>query len=155
MIRKIFRTSIGNQNVKKVFHGFDKDLFLALTPPLLSMTLKEFDGCRKNDRIHLEITPRVFSKFKPYFTQNWEGVISEDGENFFVDEGLKLPWPLKSWRHHHEVAMNQQTGMTEIIDDVSFSTQSHLLDLAIYPGICLMFWLRKPVYRKYFRSGFH
>ncbi len=124
-----------------VFKSFDEKLFVALKPPLLPMNLLRFDGCEIGDQVHIDLG------FKIWISLITERVESLE-ESFFVDEGSQLPFPLRAWRHQHLIKKNGDH--TLIIDNINFSSGFSLLDYAIYPFLYFMFWLRKPVYRKFF-----
>jgi ligand-binding SRPBCC domain-containing protein len=126
---------------------FNRALFLALSPPFPKALVEKFDGCSPGDKVQLTLN---FILFK----QQWHGVITEesstDVEWYFIDEGEILPFPLKSWKHKHALRVDASSGKTLIHDYISFSTGSWLLDRLSYPLFFMMFYYRKPIYRKYF-----
>ena len=132
----------------EVFKAFDQNLFRALKPPLINLEVLRFDGCEKGDEVHLQI------KFGP-LKQKWVSLITENAnevnESYFIDEGDKLPPPLKQWKHKHRV-IKETHNTCYIVDDIYFSTNNVLLDILIYPAMYIQFWLRKPAYKKYFNS---
>ena len=134
-------------SLKEVKSGFTKDLFLRLNPPFPPVKLIEFGGCEKGDKVVLELN---FILFK----QHWISDITEDQQSekrwYFVDIGSKLPFFLKSWRHHHEVQSNQ-TGSV-IIDDITFTTGTLITDLIMYLPLYGQFLYRKPIYKSIFKS---
>ena len=134
-------------SLKEVKSGFTKDLFLRLNPPFPPVKLIEFGGCEKGDKVVLELN---FILFK----QHWISDITEDQQAekrwYFVDIGSKLPFFLKSWRHHHEVQSNQ-TGSV-IIDDITFTTGTLITDLIMYLPLYGQFLYRKPIYKSIFKS---
>ena len=136
-----------NGNYKQVSARFDEELFLALKPPLVQLDLKVFDGCEKGDRVEMELGILGVK-------QAWKSLITEHGisndKSYFVDEGIVLPPPLKSWKHHH-ILENVGDTRTKIVDDIQFSTGFSLLDYLIYPVMYLQFWYRKPIYKRYFQ----
>lgn len=131
-----------NTNFESVFAAFDEQLFMALNPPIMPVKLRRFDGCQKGDLVQIELPIGL-----------WESLITENGESdseiYFIDEGRKLPFPLKKWRHQHRI---QRTGENTslIIDKIDFSTNFAPLDWLMYPVLYLQFLYRKPVYRKRF-----
>lgn len=133
-------------SLPQVQAGFTKELFLALNPPFPPVKLLQFDGCKKGDKVALELN---FILFK----QQWISDITDDqddGKNwFFIDQGVKLPFFLESWKHHHAVESNELGSL--VIDDITFSTGTILLDLLMYPALFLQFLYRKPIYKKRFR----
>ena len=131
-----------------VFSKFDEDLFRFLKPPLLKLEVKRFDGCKKGDEIHLAIGLGPMSmKWVSHITENSES----DHENLFVDEGHILPPPLNYWKHIHRV-IRIDDNLTEIQDDIEFSSGNAVLDRVIYPMLYFQFFLRKPAYKKFFKS---
>lgn len=130
------------ENVKA---GFTRDLFLSLNPPFPPVQLRQFDGCVAGDKVELELN-------FIFFKQTWVSDIIEDQESedrwYFIDVGTRLPFFLKSWRHHHQV---ERVGDgSRIIDDITFSTGTILTDLLMYPALLGQFLYRKPVYKKIF-----
>ncbi len=131
--------------LKQVIDGFTQDLFLALNPPFPPVKLLQFDGCHKDDVVALELN-------FIFFKQLWKSLITHDEKSekhfLFVDEGVKLPFFLKSWKHHH--MLQTQGKGTEIIDDIEYSTGTLLTDILFYPVLLGQFLYRKPVYKKVF-----
>ena len=146
---KIYIATEVDQNYKSVFAQFDKDLFLALKPPLIQLNLTRFDGCHTGDKV--EMTLGMFG-----ILQAWTALIVDQKETekeiYFVDEGQQIPPPIKEWRHRHgiqKIAGNR----TLIVDDIEYSTGLKVLDILMYPIMYLQFWYRKPVYRRYFSKS--
>lgn len=132
-------------NYKKVMAAFDRELFEALKPPQGEMEIVEFTGSKKGDRVHM--------KFISPIKAEWISNITEDGENekeaWFVDEGVTLPWPLKTWKHKHIVEKVDEENSV-IIDDMTFTGRNGLLTLLLYPAIFIAFYPRKKIYVAYF-----
>jgi ligand-binding SRPBCC domain-containing protein len=139
-----FSTNV-KQGFQRVVNGFDRELFTALKPPLLQLKVMRFDGCKKGDRVEL------FMKIGPV-KQLWHSLITEDQATneywYFIDKGVLLPYPLTYWKHKHAVIAID--GRSKIIDEIKFKTGFILTDIIMYPIIFSMFWLRKPIYRRYF-----
>lgn len=135
------------QPYKKVFEGFDQNLFIKLAPPFPPVKLLRFDGCKVDDRVALRLN-------FIFFKQTWESLITDyqnnEQEISFVDEGVKLPFFLKYWKHHHRVV--KEGEQTQIVDDISFKTPFFLFDYLMYPALYLQFLYRKPIYRKVFSN---
>jgi len=87
------------------------------------------------------------------FRQTWESLITADrsteAEFTFVDEGVRLPFFLKSWRHEHNNSSTSNGG-TRITDAIEFTTPTILTDFLFYPILYFQFLYRKPIYRKVF-----
>lgn len=142
---KIFISTKVSQQVEAIRDGFTKHLFLKLNPPFPPVKLLRFDGCNKGDRVALELNFL-------FFKQTWisDIVRSESRADlfYFVDEGVELPFFLKSWEHHHRIKAVE--GGSVIEDEIYFETPFQWLDYLMYPVLHLQFLYRKPVYRKVF-----
>lgn len=137
-----------NQDYVSVMQGFTKTLFMKLNPPFPPVKLLRFDGCKKGDVVLLELN-------FIFFKQRWESLIVEDDltdeEFYFIDEGKKLPFFLKYWRHRHRHRILKRGNHTEIVDDITFLSPFWVTDFLLYPVLWLQFWYRKPIYKKYFQ----
>lgn len=132
-------------NYKKVMAAFDRSLFEALKPPVGRMEIVEFTGSKKGDKVHL--------RFHSPIKADWISDITEDKITddmaYFVDVGVKLPWPLATWTHRHIVKkVDEETSM--IVDDITFTASNSILSLMMYPAIFMGFYPRKRIYREYF-----
>lgn len=132
-------------NYRVLMEQFDRKLFEALKPKHADMEIVEFTGSKKGDRVHL--------RFHQPFPLEWVSIITEDGENereaFFIDEGAKLPFPLKYWRHKHIVQKITEDS-SYIIDDMTFKGANGLITALMYPAIYAAFYPRKKIYQAYF-----
>lgn len=143
-MRILLRTFV-NHPYERVWAGFDRKLFLQLSPPFPPVRLLRFDGCRQGDVIQLELNFLLFR-------QRWDSLITEqksDTEEIsFIDEGRQLPFFLRYWRHHHRIL--RRGSRSEIVDDISFRTPFLFFDYLVYPILYLQFLYRKPIYRRVF-----
>ena len=143
-MRLILKTKV-DQHWSEVKEGFNDDLFLQLNPPIPKVKLLRFDGSEKGDLISMELN---FLLWK----DKWTSLITSNNENEngfdFVDEGTSLPFPFKKWRHHHKVESFGDGSL--IIDDITYSSNLHPLDVLLYPLLYLQFVYRKPIYKKVF-----
>jgi ligand-binding SRPBCC domain-containing protein len=144
-MRLIIKTSV-KSSLTKVKNGFIGELFLKLNPPFPRVRLLQFDGCETGHRVIIELN---FLLFKQY----WISDIIEHGEDelswYFVDQGTKLPFFLKSWKHLHRVVALPE-GQSQIIDNITYSTGTLLTDILMYPALYFQFLYRKPIYRRVF-----
>jgi ligand-binding SRPBCC domain-containing protein len=135
-----------NQSLPQVWEGFNLELFSRLAPPFPPVEVKEFGGCLKGDKVHLQLN---FILFK----QDWVSDIidqqSNDSEIYFIDKGVKLPFFLSYWQHKHR--MVKDGTATIIIDEISFRTPTIITDYLFYPLMYLQFLYRKPIYQKVFK----
>lgn len=145
-MQKLYFECPVSASLETVVEGFNVDLFKALKPPLVSLEVSRFDGCKTGDEVHLSIGAGIGP------TVTWVSHITKDtqteNEWSFVDEGAVLPFPLKKWHHHHRV-VRSANGST-IIDDISFSCGNLILDKLMKPALYFQFVGRKPVYQKTF-----
>lgn len=144
---KIHLSTSVSQDYNTVFDRFNKDLLVALTPPGIKLNPVEFGGSAVDDVVHLEVT--ILGIFK----QEWYNVITEsesnEKRNYFVDEGVRLPGILKTWRHEHII--EKEGDGAKIIDLVTYTSPFFLLDWLMYPFLYLQFAYRRPIYRKFFK----
>jgi ligand-binding SRPBCC domain-containing protein len=131
-----------NRDLTSVYNKFDHNLFRYLLPP--GAQLIDFGGSKKGDVVHLKLP----------LAGEWISEITEDGQAedmcYFVDEGRKLPFPLKKWKHKHVL---YGTGKGTIIEDnMTYSTGNLITDLLFYPVLLLSFLPRVWQYKSYFKS---
>jgi ligand-binding SRPBCC domain-containing protein len=134
-----------NGNYKDIMRQFDKKLFEALKPSHADMEIILFTGSKKGDKVHL--------RFHSPIKADWISHITDDGEDekesFFIDEGLKLPFPMSYWKHKH-IVRKITDSTSYIIDDITFKGPVFFLSWLLYPAIYLGFYPRKKIYKKYF-----
>lgn len=139
MMNITLRSSVTG-DLTTIYAQFDADLFRYLLPP--GAQLIEFGGSKKGDIVHLKLP----------FVGEWISEITEDVTTeetcYFIDEGRKLPFPLKEWRHKH--ILRRKGGHTVIEDNMTFSTGNRVLDILFYPVLFLSFYPRVWQYKKYF-----
>jgi len=132
----------------KVKEAFNESLFMKLSPPFPPVRLLRFDGCQKGDVVSLKLN-------FIFFSQEWESRITDDATDqekfYFIDEGTKLPFFLKFWKHRHII--QKQGEHSVIIDDITFKTPFKLFDYLLYPALYGQFLYRKPIYKKLLRAG--
>tara|TARA_R110002049_G_scaffold219020_2_gene390742 strand:- start:606 stop:1028 length:423 start_codon:yes stop_codon:yes gene_type:complete len=131
-----------DENLTAVYSRFNGELFKYLLPP--GAQLIEFDGSKKGDIVHLRL-PLV---------GEWISEITENGasENsyYFIDEGKKLPFPLKKWKHKHILITSGQQTIIE--DNMNFSSGNIIIDVLIYPALLISFLPRVWQYKSYFNK---
>ncbi|MBN3521166.1 hypothetical protein JYB62_14240 [Algoriphagus lutimaris] len=140
------KTSV-EQDYLSVKEGFQATLFKKLSPPFPPVKLIRFDGSEKGDIVSLELNFM-------FFKQKWVSKITDDQtteeEFYFIDEGIELPFFLKSWKHKHRII---QSGEGSIIqDEISYQAPFQLLTWLLYPAMILQFAYRIPIYRKVFKK---
>ncbi|MDX2306190.1 MAG: hypothetical protein NW226_25500 [Microscillaceae bacterium] len=133
------------KSYQAVYQGFNKDLFLQLNPPFPRVKLLQFDGSKKGDHVKIELN-------FIFFKQIWISEITDDQSDseqiYFIDQGIQLPFFLKSWRHKHLLV--KKGDQTLIVDDIRYQTPFLLTDYLMFPLMYLQFLYRKPIYRRYF-----
>ena len=124
-----------------VYNRFDHILFKYLLPP--GAQLIEFGGSKKGDIVHLRLP----------LAGEWISEITENGMSkdicYFIDEGRKLPFPLKKWKHKHILYAAGESTIIE--DNMNFSTGNIITDLLFYPVLLLSFLPRLWQYKSYFK----
>ena len=146
MKKLYFETQVSG-NYQSIFERFDVKLFKALKPPGVNLEVVRFDGSKKGNEVHLKIGQLGI-------TLDWVSIITEDyaGERecYFIDEGRKLPPPLKYWRHQH-IVRRVDNSTSLIIDDISFACHGGILvESAMWPVLYAQFAARGPIYRGFF-----
>ncbi len=136
-----------NQHYLEVKSGFNESLFKKLSPPFPPVRLIRFDGSSKGDLVTLELD---FFVFKQKWTSKIVEDVTNDHEFYFIDQGIDLPFFLKSWQHKHCI---MQSGNGSIIsDEISYEGPTGVFTYLLYPALYLQFWMRKPIYRKIFKK---
>ncbi|SFA78939.1 Ligand-binding SRPBCC domain-containing protein [Algoriphagus aquimarinus] len=134
-----------NQDFLKVKAGFNESLFAKLSPPFPPVNLVRYDGSETGDMVSMELN--FF-----FFKQKWTSTITDNHTNskeyYFVDEGVELPFFLKSWKHKHRII--KEGSSTIIRDEIEFKAPFGLLSLLLYPALYIQFAYRKPIYKKVF-----
>jgi len=135
-------------NYKDIMQQFDRKLFEALKPSHANMEIIEFTGSKKGEKVHL--------RFHSPIKTDWISLITDDGENekeaYFIDEGVKLPFPLSYWKHKH-IVQKITENTSYIIDDITFKGPIFFISWFMYPAIYAGFYPRKKVYKKYFNKN--
>lgn len=130
-----------NEELTAVYNRFDHNLFRYLLPP--GAKLIAFGGSNKGDIVHLKLP--LAGEWISEITENG---ISEDS-CYFIDEGRKLPFPLKKWKHKHILTRAGQGTIIE--DNMHFSTGNIIADIMLYPLLLLAFLPRVWQYKSYFK----
>ena len=134
-------------NYKDIINQFDRQLFEALKPKHGKMEIVKFTGSKKGDLVHLQF-------LSPIKTE-WISEITENGENEkeadFLDEGVKLPFPLSYWQHKH-IVQKITEDTSYIIDDMTFKGSNFLFTLFLFPALYIAFYPRKSIYKSYFKK---
>ncbi len=137
---KIKITTPIKKNYRDVFALFNQKLFEALKPPLIKLVVERFDGCKKGDEVHLRVAGQRWVSHITDYVEN-------ENEIYFVDRGVIIPPPLSSWLHFHRIERSGDNSCN-VIDDIEYSSGNSLLDKIIYPGIYVMFAMRKSIYKR-------
>lgn len=141
-MRVVLKTEV-DQSMEKVFRAFDQKLFSYLLPP--GAKLLRFDGSKKGDIVQLKLP----------LAGEWISKITEDYESenkcYFIDQGVKLPFPIKKWTHQH-IIHKAENNRSIIEDNMEYSSGFKLLDVLIYPFLYAAFAPRKKQYKSYFAT---
>ena len=137
----ILRSKV-NGEMFAIFKRFDERLFKYLLPP--GAQLIQFGGSEKGDIVHLKLP--VACEWISEITEN----ASSKDSCYFIDEGRKLPFPLKQWRHKH--ILHRSGNCTIVEDNMSFTTGYIFADILFYPVLYLSFLPRVWQYKRYFKT---
>lgn len=140
-----------SQPYQVVWQGFNEELFRKLSPPFPPVRVVRFDGCLAGDMVVLELN---FLLFKQQWISRITEQQSSESEIYFVDEGTKLPFFLRFWRHRHRI-IREKAGGTIIADEIEFKTPLWVTDYLMYPLLWAQFAYRKPIYKKAFALSSH
>jgi len=135
-----------SQPYQVVWQGFNEELFRRLSPPFPPVRVARFDGCLAGDMVVLELN---FFLFKQQWISRITEQQSSESEIYFVDEGTKLPFFLRFWRHRHRI-IHEEAGGTIIADEIEFKTPFWITDYLMYPLLWVQFAYRKPIYKQAF-----
>jgi len=142
---KISISTLVDQDFLSVKKEFNAQLLKTLSPPFPMVTIKQFGGISTNDKVSMELDFL-------FFKQNWDGEIIDhrqtEEEFYFIDEGTRLPFFLKSWQHKHRLI--NKGHQTLIIDEIDYTSSNKLTTLLLYPVMIGQFLYRKPIYKRYF-----
>ena len=136
-----------SENYKVIIKKFDRKLFERLAPKFPKMEIVQFTGSQKGDIVHI----RFLLPLKVEWISKIIADDITDSKAYFIDSGEKLPFPLKTWEHHHIVEKISETE-SYIIDDMRFSSYNYLFTLLLYPMIYFGFLPRKKIYASYFNG---
>jgi ligand-binding SRPBCC domain-containing protein len=138
-----------NAHYLNIAAQFDQKLFEALAPPFPRLEVQRFDGCAKGNEVWI-----VLNAFG--IKVRWDALIVENGQNqevwYFIDEGTRLPFPLRSWKHQHRIEKIDDSN-SKIIDDIEYSSGWILLDYLLFLPLYWQFAMRKPIYKKFFKKN--
>ncbi len=139
---KVILKSRVKGEMSKVFAAFNEKLFTYLLPP--GAKLIRFDGSKKGDIVHLQL---------PGLGEWVSNIIHhEEGEKscHFVDVGVKLPMPIKYWKHKHIVHADGNHSLIE--DNMEFSSGLKTFDYLLFPFMYFAFLPRVRQYKRYFKN---
>lgn len=131
------------KNYLEIRNSFNKELFEFLAPPAMSLQVIRFDGCEKDNIVEI-----ILNKMTRWVSLITYAETSNEAW-YFIDEGIQLPWPLKSWKHCHRV-MKVSENESVIEDNINYKCTSILLEILIYPFLYLSFALRPKRYQEFF-----
>lgn len=128
-----------------VWSQFDQNLLAKLAPPFPIARIIQFDGCQVNDKVCIELD---FLLYKTRWNSEITAYQADATSYVFVDEGTRVPFGIKTWRHEHRIE-SISVHESAIIDKIQFQTNYKLLDWLLFPLIWGMIAYRLPLYKKY------
>ncbi len=128
-----------------VWSQFDQNLLAKLAPPFPIARIIQFDGCQVNDKVCIELD---FLLYKTRWNSEITAYQADATSYVFVDEGTRVPFGIKIWRHEHRIESISENE-SAVIDKIQFQTNYKLLDWLLFPLIWGMIAYRLPLYKKY------
>jgi ligand-binding SRPBCC domain-containing protein len=116
-----------------------------LAPPFPIARIIQFDGCQVNDKVCIELD---FLLYKTRWNSEITAYQADATSYVFVDEGTRVPFGIKIWRHEHRIEAISEND-SAVIDKIQFQTNYKLLDWLLFPLIWGMIAYRLPLYKKY------
>ncbi|MEQ8350664.1 MAG: hypothetical protein RH862_04225 [Leptospiraceae bacterium] len=154
-MKRIEVITIVQADLNTVLESLNLSLFRKLNPPFPPVKIIRFDGTQKAGITHLSLNFLLFKQ--EWISENVESGYLDSGRVYqFVDEGRKLPFFLRFWRHTHrfeEIAINSTHSETRIVDSIQFQGRG-LMGIFLQPILKLQFLYRKPVYRRISSGAF-
>jgi len=138
-------TPIDGKDASKALACFDLNLFKALSPSFPKLTIARFDGSKPGDMVDIKLSFVLFQL--RWLSKITSESISQE-ESYFIDEGITLPFFLKTWHHKHIVKL--ENGQLFIIDEINYSSPFSILGYLVYPMMYAQFAARKRIYKNYF-----
>ena len=140
-------------SIEVVKENFSEELFKYLLPPLFPLKVVRFEGVQKGAKYEFDLAGGLLPGL---LSTTWSGEIVDAGDVqggfYFTDEGTKLPFPLKSWRHLHRILPNPQKGGIDILDMVEYSCYLPLFEYSLYPSFFSLFVFRKKRYSAFYTN---
>ncbi len=146
-MKRIQIETIVDADLATVLNSLNLELFRRLNPPFPPVKILQFDGTEKGGITHLSLNFLLFKQ--EWISENVESGFLEDGLFQFVDEGRKLPFFLKFWRHTHrfeEIRTHGSRVQTRILDSIQYQGRG-IQGLFLQPILKMQFLFRKPVYK--------
>ena len=137
-VKLVLKTNV-QQSPPEVWAGFNQSLFEKLAPPFPRIRLLRYDGSTAGCTVEVELNFM-------FFRQIWQSDITEQSETkdeiWFIDQGSRLPFFLKFWRHRHRL-LRIESG-TQIVDDIEYRTGSSVMDYLMFPLMWAQFAYLRP-----------
>lgn len=127
-----------------VFDLFDEKLFDFLAPPSWLAKKVLYEGTSIGNKVAMQFFLPFSSRMEVEITSK----LNDGRKYWFVDEGILLPFGIKSWKHQHIVI--DQGDCSIIHDCIDFSTSNRILDVMYFPIFYMAFKGRTKPYQKYF-----
>ncbi|MFN3529166.1 MAG: hypothetical protein ACK417_04505 [Bacteroidia bacterium] len=124
---------------------FNRALLEKLNPPFPPARIVLYEGELPGDRVWIELN-------FIFFRQVWKSIITTnevfESSWMFKDEGVQLPFFLKSWSHTHRIEAHQQGGCV-ISDELAFESAWWLPNFLARALMIALMYYRKPLYKRF------
>ncbi|MCP4521899.1 MAG: hypothetical protein GY827_09470 [Cytophagales bacterium] len=134
-----------DEDLSVIFKLFNKDMFYYLTKNAPVKPIR-YDGDEIGAEIHLQLTIPWKDEWVSVITER----VLEDDCCYFVDEGAKLPFNIRTWKHKHIVHKVDRGVIIE--DDITFTSTDWFSDRFWWLSFLPQFLARKSQYRKYIKE---
>ena len=111
------------------------------------LILKNYLGNLSNNQKNMKRIICFLICFVAFLSIVKSELINNEDEIYFIDRGVIIPPPIKSWLHIHRIERSGENSCN-VIDDIEYSTGNAFIDKLIYPALYAMFAMRKPIYKR-------
>tara|TARA_Y100001978_G_scaffold165527_1_gene152963 strand:+ start:1192 stop:1632 length:441 start_codon:yes stop_codon:yes gene_type:complete len=137
---------IKNVTFGKIVSSFNNIKIVNFLTQLQPIQIIKWDGIEDGKVAHFKLW---FFGWKDFEVIHSDYYLDEN-ELSFIDNGSVLPLGLTFWRHKHSIVIKK--GYVTIIDNLKFNHESSFLGYLLYPLLVSPIFLRKLLYRLYFRG---
>ena len=144
-MKYIQEVSINNCSLKEIEKNFQEPFFIKFLTSGQPVKILKWDGIKNNMEAEFKIWLFKWHKMSVIHSD-----FKSSKESFnFKDNGITLPFGIKSWLHIHSVFKKNKKIV--IRDELNFKHKSKFLGIFIYPIMVFPIAIRKILYPLYFK----